>query len=69
MSVTNIKCTIILRLGLIGLDAADVERLLGGQRLHEGVHRVLEDRSGRKRPLRRLRDVVSTLGPHRPKIH
>ena len=54
------------RLGLVWLDAADVERLLGRQGLHQRVHRVLEDGSGRQRSLRRLRDVVRALGPHRP---
>ena len=54
------------RLGLVWLDAANVERLLGRQGLHQRVHRVLEDGSGRQRSLRRLRDVVSTLGPHGP---
>jgi hypothetical protein len=54
------------RLHLVGLDASDVEGLLGGQRLHQRVHRVLEDRSGCQRTFRRLRDVVSALRPHRP---
>jgi len=56
------------RLDLVGLDAPDVEGLLRGQGLHQRVHRVLEDRAGRQRALRRLRDVVSAFRPHRPEV-
>ncbi len=56
------------RLDLVGLDAPNVEGLLRGQGLHQRVHRVLEDRTGRQRALRRLRDVVSAFRPHRPEV-
>ena len=52
------------RFRLVGLDAPDVEGLLGGQGLHEGVHRVLEDCSGSQRSFRRFGNVVSPFWPH-----
>ena len=52
------------RLELIGLDAADVVGLLGGQGLHQRLHGRLEERARRLRALRRLRDRVRALWPH-----
>ena len=52
------------RLELVGLDAADVVGLLGGQGLHQGLHGRLEEGGRRLGALRRLRDRVRALWPH-----
>ena len=41
---------------VVGFDTADVVRLFRSQILHQSNHRVLEQRSGRQRPLRCLLD-------------
>ena len=55
-------------LDLVWLDAADVEGFLDAEDLHQRAHGVLEDGSGRQGALRRRRDVVRALRPHRPEM-
>ena len=55
---------LVRALEFVGLDAADVERLLDGQQLHQAGHRVLEEGAGCLGTFGRLCDGVGALWPH-----
>ena len=50
-------------LHLIGLDTTDVMRLLGGQNVHQFIHGIFENGSGRLGSFGGFGDVYGSFGP------